>query len=320
MLPFEYLTDQYNKSSLSRILESIYKHIDNVQLRLNVRMNGLEKKIDAAEVAIPSIPTKYSGPLPVPEGLQATKLWKFIWARINRLSRWKLWKVGRIEWQISTNLDFPDTDETVTIDTLRCRMFHVMDINTTYYVRCRYISKKLGAEGLWCEPVTVSGWEPFTASGSLTTESSGTTTGDIDAADEGGVWSTRIIPRLLSTYNLYIGTSLKKWKTIYFYADEAVAHIPEVSLHTGNVDVSTTANSILTAMNDSAAYIVVTETVSNPSRTVITMSPNGIGFFGANPLWRPEVTGARNNPEAALKNLLIALDELGIITDNTTST
>jgi hypothetical protein len=41
------------------------------------------------------------------------------------------------------------------------------------------------------------------------------------------------------------------------------------------------------------------------------------GFFGATAIGKPTVSGHRNNPEAALKNLLAALANLGLITDST---
>lgn len=44
-----------------------------------------------------------------------------------------------------------------------------------------------------------------------------------------------------------------------------------------------------------------------------------IGFLGNNAVLKPTVSGARNNPEAALANLLTALDSLGLIADSTTA-
>ena len=41
-------------------------------------------------------------------------------------------------------------------------------------------------------------------------------------------------------------------------------------------------------------------------------------FFGGSAVVKPEITGARDTPEAALANLLTALDNLGLITDSTT--
>jgi hypothetical protein len=43
------------------------------------------------------------------------------------------------------------------------------------------------------------------------------------------------------------------------------------------------------------------------------------GFFNATPITKPSVTSARNNPEGALKNLIVALDSLGLILNNTTA-
>lgn len=43
------------------------------------------------------------------------------------------------------------------------------------------------------------------------------------------------------------------------------------------------------------------------------------GFYGTAPIAKPVVSGARNNPEQALANLLTALSDLGLITDNTTA-
>jgi hypothetical protein len=43
-----------------------------------------------------------------------------------------------------------------------------------------------------------------------------------------------------------------------------------------------------------------------------------IGFFGSSTT-QQSVTGARNDPELALKNLLTALAAYGLITDSTTA-
>ena len=44
-----------------------------------------------------------------------------------------------------------------------------------------------------------------------------------------------------------------------------------------------------------------------------------VGFYGTAPAVQQDVAGARDNPEAALANLLIALANIGIITDSTTA-
>ena len=51
----------------------------------------------------------------------------------------------------------------------------------------------------------------------------------------------------------------------------------------------------------------------------IQVDDTGIGFFGNAPVARPSVTGKRDTPEEALKNLIVALDALGLIINNTTA-
>lgn len=46
----------------------------------------------------------------------------------------------------------------------------------------------------------------------------------------------------------------------------------------------------------------------------------GLGFFGTAAITKPTVSGARDDPESALANLLTALANLGLITDTTTPT
>jgi hypothetical protein len=52
----------------------------------------------------------------------------------------------------------------------------------------------------------------------------------------------------------------------------------------------------------------------------IKLDGTGLGFFGATPIAQPAVTGARDDTEAALANLLTALDSLGLIDDQSTAT
>lgn len=47
-------------------------------------------------------------------------------------------------------------------------------------------------------------------------------------------------------------------------------------------------------------------------------APSLVGFYGADPVIRPTVAGARNSPEGALANLLTALATLGLINNTTT--
>ena len=55
-------------------------------------------------------------------------------------------------------------------------------------------------------------------------------------------------------------------------------------------------------------------------KTEICQGAGKLSFFGATATYSQQsVTGARNNPEAALKNLLIALARFGLIVDNTTA-
>ncbi|NBD36737.1 MAG: hypothetical protein GVY30_12175 [Chloroflexi bacterium] len=44
------------------------------------------------------------------------------------------------------------------------------------------------------------------------------------------------------------------------------------------------------------------------------------GFYNKTPITKPTVSGARDDPEAALANLLSAIENLGLITDSTTAT
>lgn len=59
--------------------------------------------------------------------------------------------------------------------------------------------------------------------------------------------------------------------------------------------------------------------IQNGTTDRIVVNPTGIGFFGATPVARPNVTGSRADPTQALANLLAALGatSLGLITDST---
>jgi hypothetical protein len=56
----------------------------------------------------------------------------------------------------------------------------------------------------------------------------------------------------------------------------------------------------------------------NSGNARIEADGTGVGFFGATPIARPTVVGARDDPEGALANLLEELANLGLITDSTT--
>jgi len=51
----------------------------------------------------------------------------------------------------------------------------------------------------------------------------------------------------------------------------------------------------------------------------ISVSDVGISFFNATPIAKPTVSGARDAPEEALADLLVELENLGLITDSTTA-
>jgi hypothetical protein len=53
--------------------------------------------------------------------------------------------------------------------------------------------------------------------------------------------------------------------------------------------------------------------------TIIGGATSKIGLFGNTPIFRPDVSGSRGNPEEALASLLAALASFGIITDSTTT-
>lgn len=83
------------------------------------------------------------------------------------------------------------------------------------------------------------------------------------------------------------------------------------------------------AMIDGSGDISLYVTTANKSlklkdtggaNTVLeVLGASKLGLFGVTPVTRPNVTGARNDPEGALKNLLSALNSLGAITDSTTA-
>jgi hypothetical protein len=56
------------------------------------------------------------------------------------------------------------------------------------------------------------------------------------------------------------------------------------------------------------------------SGTSAKISSTNLGFYGASPVAKQTVSGARDNPEEALKNLLAKLATLGLIVDDTTET
>ena len=70
------------------------------------------------------------------------------------------------------------------------------------------------------------------------------------------------------------------------------------------------------------------ETSSNPTTTGANASgvkvgndtTQTLGFYGATGTVKVAVTGARDDPEGALANLLTALANLGLITNSTTAT
>lgn len=98
----------------------------------------------------------------------------------------------------------------------------------------------------------------------------------------------------------------------------------------GGLTTIVVTGTILSAVADGTIFT----STPDPSTTLITdrnsnnaieitqndsTSETQMGFFGATPIAIPDVSGARNDPEQALANLLTALADLGLITDSTTA-
>jgi hypothetical protein len=78
-------------------------------------------------------------------------------------------------------------------------------------------------------------------------------------------------------------------------------------------------------MSTSSTTVAGVTTVTSPvtqflGQDVQVASSDGtVGFYGTTPVAKPTVTGARDETEGALANLLAALASLGIITNSTTA-
>ncbi len=72
---------------------------------------------------------------------------------------------------------------------------------------------------------------------------------------------------------------------------------------------------------DSSGNVAVRTTTEGGTAAVqLGLSGGKVGFYATTPIALPTVSGARDDPEAALANLLTALDNLGAINDTTTAT
>jgi len=85
----------------------------------------------------------------------------------------------------------------------------------------------------------------------------------------------------------------------------------------GTTSVRVRSIYIDTSIDLDAANLVTDTTTGTQIATGATQK---LGFFGAAPVVQQVVSGARDDPEAALANLLTALDVLGLIDDQTTAT
>lgn len=91
----------------------------------------------------------------------------------------------------------------------------------------------------------------------------------------------------------------------------------------GDVTIEGTLTSGLVETTDTLADLEITNEFEVSGTVVgdtLAIDATAVGFFGETPVARPEVTGVRDDPEAALANLLAALASLGLITDSTTET
>lgn len=106
-----------------------------------------------------------------------------------------------------------------------------------------------------------------------------------------------------------------------------VASLSAISADLGTVTAGTIqANVIIAADTFTAPTAVFSGTVQVDNALLVLgdLQHDGTfaGFFGTTAIAKPTVSGARDDPEGALKNLLIALggSGLGLITDSTTAT
>lgn len=90
----------------------------------------------------------------------------------------------------------------------------------------------------------------------------------------------------------------------------------DAPLRGGRPTGSGASRALVQSQANSGAVLTGVEVRVVPSSTTAVQ----LGFYGVTPVARPDVTGARNDPEAALANLLTALENLGLITDSTTAT
>jgi len=124
------------------------------------------------------------------------------------------------------------------------------------------------------------------------------------------------------TCNGYDGSSFRNAASITVEIDAAVtgggaADMPGRLLFSTSPDGSATLTERLRI--DSAGTLHVRPDGTNNVLEVVDDGTNKIGFFGATAAAQQDITGARDDTEAALANLLTALATLGLITDSTTA-
>ena len=86
----------------------------------------------------------------------------------------------------------------------------------------------------------------------------------------------------------------------------------------GNITIQASA----TATNNVSGSIILNNGAGNPAIEVNSVSAStavALGFYGATPRGKQTISGARDDPEAALADLLASLALLGLITDSTTA-
>jgi hypothetical protein len=71
--------------------------------------------------------------------------------------------------------------------------------------------------------------------------------------------------------------------------------------------------------DDAGNIALSTNTTGGTQAVQLGMSGGKVGFFATTPIALPTVSGARDDPEAALANLLTALSNLGLVNDTTTA-
>jgi hypothetical protein len=139
-------------------MEKIFSKLGSTDQTISQLRDDMTKKIEAITAETSSQGTNKPGvTLPQPTGLTVSSWGKLVHAKVGRLDRYKRLFTAQLEWQISTDAAFPDTSATVTIDTIRVWILHIMPTNVVHYVRVRYQGRK-GQFGPWTTAVTTSGW------------------------------------------------------------------------------------------------------------------------------------------------------------------